>query len=128
LSGRRGTNGKPQPKRYNGYKAYWNDGSQLVPPHDKNVIIEVEKIASVDDVKWTGGEENIEMLGKAMDEKYLEMVKGLSIYPDVCAAQNNLKIVYTSIHGTGIILVPDALKRFGFTNINIVEEQATPIL
>ncbi|HRD58225.1 MAG TPA: phospho-sugar mutase [Ferruginibacter sp.] len=114
------------PKEYNGYKAYWNDGSQLVPPHDKNVIIEVEKIASVDDVKWTGGEENIEMLGKAMDEKYLEMVKGLSIYPDVCAAQNNLKIVYTSIHGTGIILVPDALKRFGFTNINIVEEQATP--
>ncbi len=114
------------PKEYNGYKAYWNDGSQLVPPHDKNVIIEVEKIASVDDVKWTGGEANIEMLGKAMDEKYLEMVKGLSIYPDVCAAQNNLKIVYTSIHGTGIILVPDALKRFGFTNINIVEEQATP--
>lgn len=114
------------PKEYNGYKAYWNDGSQLVPPHDKNVIIEVEKIASVDDVKWTGGEENIEMLGKAMDEKYLEMVKGLSIYPDVCAAQNNLKIVYTSIHGSGIILVPDALKRFGFTNINIVEEQATP--
>jgi len=114
------------PKEYNGYKAYWDDGSQLVPPHDKNVIAEVEKIASVDDVKWSGGEDNIEMLGKAMDEKYLDMVKGLSVYPEVCAAQHDLKIVYTPIHGTGILLVPDALKRFGFTNINIVEEQATP--
>ncbi|MFT3980159.1 MAG: phospho-sugar mutase [Ferruginibacter sp.] len=114
------------PKEYNGYKAYWDDGSQLVPPHDKNVIAEVEKIASVDDVKWSGGEANIEIIGKEMDEKFLDMVKSLSVYPVVCAAQHDLKIVYTPIHGTGIILVPDALKRFGFTNINIVEEQATP--
>lgn len=114
------------PKEYNGYKAYWNDGSQLVPPHDKNVIVEVEKISSVEDVKWDGGEANITLIGKEMDEKYLAMVKGLSVYPEVCAAQHDLKIVYTPIHGTGITLVPDALAQFGFTNVNIVEEQATP--
>ena len=114
------------PKEYNGYKAYWNDGSQLVPPHDKNVIIEVEKIASVDDVKWSGGEANIELVGKEFDAIYLDMVKGLSVYPEVCAAQQDLTIVYTSIHGTGITLVPDALKKFGFNNVHIVEEQAVP--
>ena len=114
------------PKEYNGYKAYWDDGAQMVPPHDKNVIIEVEKIASVDDVKWSGGEENITILGADMDNAYLEMVKGLSVYPDVCAAQSDLKIVYTSIHGTGITLVPDVLRRFGFNNVHVVEEQATP--
>lgn len=114
------------PKEYNGYKAYWNDGSQLVPPHDKNVIAEVEKIAGVDDVKWSGGEANIEIIGSAMDEQYLQMLEGLSVYPEVCKAQHDLKIVYTPIHGTGILLVPAALKRFGFTNVTIVEEQATP--
>ncbi|MFT3680804.1 MAG: phospho-sugar mutase [Ferruginibacter sp.] len=114
------------PKEYNGYKAYWDDGSQLVPPHDKNVIIEVEKIASVDDVKWSGGEANITIIGKELDEAYMNMVKGLSVYPEVCAAQHDLKIVYTPIHGSGIVLVPEVLKRFGFTNINIVEEQAVP--
>jgi phosphoglucomutase len=114
------------PKEYNGYKAYWDDGAQLVPPHDKNVIVEVEKIASVDEVKWTGGEANIVALGKDMDTAYLDMVKTLSVYPDVCAAQKDLKIVYTPIHGTGITLVPDVLKRFGFTNVTVVAEQATP--
>jgi phosphoglucomutase len=114
------------PKEYNGYKAYWDDGAQLVPPHDKNVIVEVEKIASVDDVKWTGGEANITMLGKDMDNAYLDMVKTLSVYPDVCAKQHDLKIVYTPIHGTGITLVPAVLERFGFTNVNIVTEQSTP--
>ena len=114
------------PKEYNGYKAYWDDGAQMVPPHDKNVIKEVEKIASVDDVKWSGGEENIIMIGEAMDAEYLNMVKGLSVYPDVCAAQSDLKIVYTPIHGTGIILVPKALEKFGFKNVHIVEEQSTP--
>ena len=89
------------PKEYNGYKAYWDEGAQMVPPHDKNVIIEVEKIASVDDVKWSGGEANIISLGADMDARYLAMVKSLSVYPDVCAAQSDLKIVYTSIHGTG---------------------------
>jgi len=114
------------PKEYNGYKAYWDDGAQLVPPHDKNVIVEVEKIASVDDVKWSGGEANISMLGKDMDNAYLDMVKTLSVYPDVCAKQHDLKIVYTPIHGTGITLVPAVLERFGFTNVNIVTEQSTP--
>ncbi len=114
------------PKEYNGYKAYWDDGAQMVPPHDKNVIAEVEKIASVDDVKWTGSEKNISLLGKDMDDAYLQMVAGLSVYPDVCKAQHDLKIVYTPIHGTGIKLVPQALELFGFTNMHIVAEQAEP--
>lgn len=114
------------PKEYNGYKAYWDDGAQLVPPHDKNVIKEVEKIGSVDDVKWSGGEKLITIIGAEMDEAYLDMVKGLSIYPEVCTAQHDLKIVYTPIHGTGIMLVPKVLQKFGFDNVHIVEEQATP--
>lgn len=114
------------PKEYNGYKAYWDDGSQLVPPHDKNVIKEVDKILSVDDVKWSGGEANIVLIGKAIDEVYFDMVKGLSIYPDVIAKHNDLGIVYTSIHGSGITMVPEVLKRFGFTNVHIVQEQAVP--
>lgn len=114
------------PKEYNGYKAYWNDGAQLVPPHDKNVITEVEKIAGVDEVKWSGGEANIIALGKDLDNAYLEMVKTLSVYPDVCAAQHDLKIVYTPIHGTGITLVPAVLERFGFTNVTVVAEQSNP--
>ena len=114
------------PKEYNGYKAYWDDGAQMVTPHDRNVITEVEKIASVDDVKWTGGEQNIISIGKETDKLYLEMVKSLSIYPEVCEKQHDLKIVYTPIHGTGIMLVPDVLKLYGFTNVHIVKEQATP--
>src|SRR6186713_1232224 len=114
------------PKEYNGYKAYWNDGAQLVPPHDKNVIREVEKISAVDEVKWTGGEANIISIGKDIDDAYLQMLKDLSIQPDVIAVQKDMKIVYTPIHGTGIILVPEILKRYGFTNVHVVEEQATP--
>jgi phosphoglucomutase len=114
------------PKEYNGYKAYWDDGAQLVPPHDKNVIKEVEKIGSVDDVKWSGGEKNITIIGKEVDEAYMSMVKGLSVYPDVIAKHKDLKIVYTPIHGTGITLVPEVLKRFGFINVSIVEEQSKP--
>jgi phosphoglucomutase len=114
------------PKEYNGYKAYWNDGGQLVPPHDKNVIKEVEAITSVDEVNWTGGEANITLIGPAMDEAYINMVKSLSVYPEVIQAQHDLSIVYTPIHGTGITLVPEVLFRFGFTNVHIVEAQATP--
>ncbi len=114
------------PKEYNGYKAYWNDGGQLVPPHDKNVIKEVEAIKSVDDVKFSGGESNITIIGKDIDEAYIKMVKSLSVYPDVIAKQHDLKIVYTPIHGTGITLVPKVLKEFGFDNVTIVEEQETP--
>lgn len=114
------------PKEYNGYKAYWNDGGQLVPPHDKNVIKEVEAIQSVDEVKWTGGDANIHLMGLAMDDAYIKMVKSLSVYPEVIASQKDLKIVYTPIHGTGITLVPRVLGEFGFTNVTIVEEQANP--
>ena len=114
------------PKEYNGYKAYWNDGGQLVPPHDKNVIKEVEAIHSIDEVKWSGGDANIQLLGNDMDEAYIKMVKSLSIYPEVIAAQSDLKIVYTPIHGTGITLVPKVLAEFGFKNVHIVEEQSTP--
>lgn len=114
------------PKEYNGYKAYWDDGGQMVSPHDKNTIIEVEKIKSLDDVKWKGKEENITIIGKDIDEKYIEMVKGLSVNPEVCKKQHDLKIVYTPIHGSGIMLVPQALKAFGFDNVHIVTEQETP--
>jgi len=114
------------PKEYNGYKAYWNDGAQLVPPHDKNVIKEVEKIASVDNVKWSGDPENITIIGKEIDEAYMEMLTGLSVYPEIIQKQHDLKIVYTPIHGSGIKLVPEVLKRFGFTNVHIVKEQMEP--
>src|SRR5690242_11229411 len=114
------------PKEYNGYKAYWNDGAQLVPPHDKNVIREVEKIGSVENVKWSGGSDNIQTIGKEIDEAYMQMVKGLSVYPEIIQKQHDLKIVYTPIHGSGIKLVPEVLKRFGFTNVHIVKEQMEP--
>ncbi len=114
------------PKEYNGYKAYWDDGGQLVPPHDKNVIAEVDKISSVEDVKWSGGDALIQSLGKDMDEAYWKMAKNLSVYPEIIARQQDLKIVYTPIHGTGIMLVPELLKRYGFTNVTIVEEQSKP--
>ena len=114
------------PREYNGYKAYWNDGAQLVPPHDKNVIAEVMKITSVDDVKWTGSDENITLIGEDLDKAYLAMVTRLSINPDACVRHQDLKIVYTPIHGTGIMLVPKALAAFGFNNVHIVDEQSTP--
>lgn len=114
------------PKEYNGYKAYWNDGGQLVPPHDKNVITEVEAIQSIDDVKWEGGASNIELIGTSMDDAYTKMLQTLSVYPEVIAQQQDLKIVYTPIHGTGITLVPKVLAAYGFTNVHVVEEQSIP--
>jgi len=114
------------PKEYNGYKAYWNDGGQLVPPHDKNVITEVEAIQSIDDVKWEGGASNIELIGTSMDDAYTKMLQTLSVYPEVIAKQQDLKIVYTPIHGTGITLVPKVLAAYGFTNVHVVEEQSIP--
>jgi len=98
----------------------------LVPPHDKNVIKEVEKIASVDNVRWTGNSENLTIIGKDMDDAYMKMVKGLSVYPEIIKKQHDLKIVYTPIHGSGIKLVPGVLQLFGFTNVNIVKEQMEP--
>ena len=114
------------PKEYNGYKAYWDDGGQLVPPHDKNVIAEVDKIQTVDEVQWAGYGTNIEIIGENVDEPYLDMVKRLSVYPEIIEKQHDLKIVFTPIHGTGITLVPKALEKFGFTNVHIVEAQSTP--
>ena len=97
-----------------------------MPPHDKNVITEVEKIKNLDDVKWNGNDNNITIIGKDIDDAYIKMVKGLSVNPDACIKQHDLKIVYTPIHGTGIMLVPKALAAYGFGNVHIVEEQATP--
>jgi phosphoglucomutase len=114
------------PKEYNGYKAYWNDGGQLVPPHDKNVITEVEAIHSLDEVKWNGGDALIELIGASMDEAYVKMLTSLSVYPEVIEAQSDLKIVYTPIHGTGITLVPKVLEAYGFKNVHVVEEQSMP--
>lgn len=113
------------PKEYNGYKAYWNDGSQLVPPHDKNVIKEVQSIG-VEDVKFTGNPALIERIGKAVDDVYLDKVASLSVSPELIRRQKDLKIVFTPIHGTAITLVPPALARFGFENVYTVEEQSTP--
>ena len=114
------------PKEYNGYKAYWDDGAQVTPPHDVNVIEEVNKIASIDDVNFTKDPALIVEIGEDVDAKYLEAVKGLSLSQDIIRKQKDLKIVYSPIHGTGITLVPDILKMFGFENVQVVEEQATP--
>jgi len=114
------------PKEYNGYKAYWNDGGQLVPPHDQKVMEEVSKILSPDEVSWTGGKYGIQVLGKEMDAAFIRMVKGLSVYPEVISRQHDLNIVYTPIHGSGITLVPEVLKAAGFTHVQVVEEQARP--
>lgn len=112
------------PVKYNGYKAYWSDGCQLVPPHDTNVIAEVNKIASIDDVKWNGNKENIILWDELIDRPYIDAIKSLSINGDIIKKQKDLKIVYTSIHGTGIKLVPRVLQELGFENVNVIEEQA----
>ncbi|WP_090627221.1 phospho-sugar mutase [Parapedobacter indicus] len=114
------------PKEYNGYKAYWNDGGQLVPPHDKNVIKEVYAIEGPDEIKFTPNEANIHLLGKEMDDAYLNAIEALTIRPETVARQKDLKIVYSPIHGTGVTLVPPALQRWGFVNVHVVEAQAEP--
>jgi phosphoglucomutase len=112
------------PKEYNGYKAYWSDGAQMIAPHDVNVIGEVQKITSVDEVKWNRVEKNIHIIGKEIDEKYLEEVLKLSLSPEQIQRQKNLKIVYTPLHGCGRDLVPDILKRYGFDNVTMIAEQS----
>jgi phosphoglucomutase len=112
------------PKEYNGYKVYWNDGAQLVPPHDDNVIIEVKKIASIAEVNFAGDTMKINMIGESIDKEFLKVSKSYSLAPEVIAPQKDMKIVYTPLHGTGITLVPQALKNYGFQNIHLVEEQA----
>jgi phosphoglucomutase len=114
------------PKEYNGYKAYWDDGCQLVAPHDTNVIDEVLKIQKLEDVKMTGGESNIEIIGENVDSVYLNRIEQNSLHPELIKKHHDLKIVYTPLHGTGITLIPRMLEKLGFTNVNVVKEQATP--
>ncbi|SEP08452.1 phospho-sugar mutase [Mucilaginibacter sp. OK283] len=114
------------PKEYNGYKAYGADGGQFVSPHDKAVMDEVAKIASIDDIKFSRVDANIEEIGEEVDELYLEGITKLSISTEAIDRQKDLKIVYSPIHGTGITLVPQALERFGFENVILVDEQTTP--
>ncbi len=114
------------PKEYNGYKAYWNDGAQVIAPHDKNIIQEVQAIKNISEVKFDANKELIVEIGKEVDEIYLNMIKGLSVSPDAIKNQKDLNIVFSPIHGTGITLVPEILKRFGFENVNVVEKQSNP--
>jgi phosphoglucomutase len=110
------------PKEYNGYKAYWDDGSQIVGPHDENIVAEVAKIKP-EDIKFDGSDDLIEIMGEEMDNKFLSEVKKVSISPDVVARHKDIKIIYTPIHGTGVKLIPAALRAFGFTNIINIPDQ-----
>ena len=111
------------PKEYNGYKAYWEDGAQIIAPHDVNIINEVLKITSPSQVKFTGGNENIQIIGEDVDAAYLKDLSTLHLSPDSVKRHSDLKIVYTPLHGTGVTLVPRALMDMGFTNIYNVPEQ-----
>lgn len=114
------------PKEYNGYKAYWDDGGQLISPHDTNVIDEVLKITEISQVNFNGNQQLIEIIGENVDKVYLEKLKSLSLSPELIKKHKDLSIVYTALHGTGITLVPRALKELGFENIHIVEQQDIP--
>jgi len=111
------------PKEYNGYKAYWDDGAQLVAPHDVDVIKEVNKITNIDDIKFAGNPSLIQKIGEEIDKIYLENVKSLSLSPDAIRRHSDLKIVYSPLHGCGLTLIPRALKEFGFKNVILVDEQ-----
>ncbi|MBQ0090512.1 MAG: phospho-sugar mutase, partial [Prevotellaceae bacterium] len=110
------------PKEYNGYKAYWDDGAQVLAPHDTGIINEVNKV-KVEDIKFQGNKDLITIVGKEIDTEYLRQVHTLSIDPECIKRQKDLKIVYTPIHGTGMMLVPDSLKLWGFENVHCVKEQ-----
>ncbi len=112
------------PKEYNGYKAYWSDGSQVTEPHDKNIIAEVAKITDIDMIKMGSGKENITILGEDFDELYLNKVHELSLSPECVARHADMKIIYTPIHGSGVRLVPASLAKFGFKNVKLVPEQS----
>lgn len=111
------------PKEYNGYKAYWDDGAQVLAPHDKGIIDEVNKIASAADIKFNGNKDLIQIIGEDVDSVYLDKVHTISIDPEVIQRQKDLSIVFTPIHGTGMMLVPRALKQWGFENVHCVPEQ-----
>lgn len=111
------------PKEYNGYKAYWNDGAQMIAPHDVNTIKYVNEVKSVSEIKFKGDKSKIQIIGEDIDAVFLEKIKGLSLSPDAIKKHHDMKIVYTPIHGTGGKLIPRSLKNFGFTNIIHVPEQ-----
>ena len=111
------------PKEYNGYKAYWDDGAQMIAPHDKNTIAEVNKIRNASEIKFKGNKELIEIIGQAIDDEYIKELTTISLSPEAISRHKDMKIVYTPIHGTGVKLVPAALKAYGFTNIIHVPEQ-----
>ena len=111
------------PKEYNGYKAYWDDGAQVLAPHDKGIIDEVNKINSAADIKFQGNPDLIQIIGEDIDKVYLDMVKTVSIDPEAIARHKDMKIVYTPIHGTGMMLIPQSLKLWGFENVHCVAEQ-----
>ena len=112
------------PKEYNGYKAYWTDGSQVTAPHDRNIIAEVEKITSIDQILSGANPGNITLLGEEFDEIYLNKVHTLSLSPESVGKFHDMKIAYTPLHGAGVRLVPASLRKWGFTNVSLVEEQA----
>lgn len=114
------------PKEYNGYKAYWDDGGQVVAPHDKNIVAEVQKISGVEAVKFDADESKIERISTLIDEPYLEAIMTNVVTPEAIANQHDLKIVFSPIHGTGITMVPRVLDKLGFTEVHVVEEQAVP--
>ncbi len=114
------------PKEYNGYKAYWADGAQIIAPHDVNIINHVNRIKSVGDIKFQGDPSLIQIIGEDIDNKFLAAIKELSLSPEIIEKHKDLKIVYTPIHGTGVKLVPDSLRNYGFTNIIHVPEQDIP--
>lgn len=114
------------PKEYNGYKAYWTDGAQMVAPHDMNVMNQVQSITSLDNIYFEGKDELIEYIGEDIDKAYLKEVKKLSLFPGASEEDKSISIVYSPIHGTGITLVPQVLEMFGFKNVHLVEEQSTP--
>jgi phosphoglucomutase len=114
------------PKEYNGYKAYWTDGAQLVPPHDKNVIDEVNAIKGFEEIKFKKDPSRIFTIGKEMDDAYYAEVMKLIPKQDAIARNSNISLVYSGLHGTGITMVPECLKRLGFSNVNVVQEQNTP--
>ncbi|MFC2097834.1 phospho-sugar mutase [Bacteroidota bacterium] len=111
------------PKEYNGYKVYWDDGGQIISPHDKNIISEVQKIKDVSEVKFEDDQRNIEIIGEKIDKEYLKKLHSLSLSPEIIKKNKDLKIVYTPIHGTGVKLVPEILKLFGFNKVYNVPEQ-----
>lgn len=114
------------PKEYNGYKAYWSDGAQIIAPHDVNIIDYVNRINGVGEIKFDGDKSKIQIIGEEIDNKFLAAIKGLQLSPEAVKQYHDLKIIYTPIHGTGVELIPASLKNYGFTNIINVPEQDIP--